>query len=201
MQQPFAPVAEAECQTFGPQEEISDPVPGDFILTHGRAWTSKLIRFGQRLRFRGHDAKYARWNHAAIFVDERGDLVEALGGGVQRRNISVYKPTEYTVVSIDAIVQVAADRQQVVQFAEWSLGQPYGFLTIGSIAYGLLTGGTFTFGFDGQHISSGLVARALERTGAIFNRSPSHVMPADLAKYFQVEPPPPGTPKGAVPAG
>jgi hypothetical protein len=200
MQQPFAPVAEAECQTFGPQEEISDPVPGDFILTHGRAWTSKLIRFGQRLRFRGHDAKYARWNHAAIFVDERGDLVEALGGGVQRRNIFVYKPTEYTVVSIDTIVQAAADRRQVVRFAEWSLGQPYGFLTIASIAYGLLTGGTFTFGFDGQHISSGLVARALERTGAIFNRAPTHIMPADLAKYFQVEPPPPGTPKGAIPA-
>jgi hypothetical protein len=66
MQQPFAPVAEAESQTFGPQEEIADPVPGDFILTHGRAWTRKLIRFGQRLRFRGDDAKYARWNHAAI---------------------------------------------------------------------------------------------------------------------------------------
>jgi hypothetical protein len=200
MQQPFAAVAEAECQTFGAQEEISDPVPGDFILTHGRAWTSKLIRFGQLLRFRGDDAKYARWNHAAIFVDERGDLVEALGGGVKRRNVSVYKDAEYTVVSIDTIVQAPADRQQVVQFAEWSLGQPYGFLTIGSIAYGLLTGGKFTFGFDGQHISSGLVARALERTGAIFNRAPTHIMPADLAKYFQVEPPPPGTPRGAVPA-
>jgi hypothetical protein len=200
MQQPFAPVAEAECRTFRAQDEISDPVPGDFILTHGRAWTSKLIRFGQRLRFRGDNAKYARWNHAAIFVDERGELVEALGGGVKRRHISVYKDAEYTVVSIDSIVQAPADRQQVVQFAEWSLGQPYGFLTIASIAYGFLTGGKFTFGFDGQHISSGLVARALERTDAIFNRAPTHIMPADLAKYFQVEPPPPGTPRGAVPA-
>ena len=200
MHRPFVPVTEAECQTFGPREEISDPFPGDFILTHGRAWTSKLIRFGQRLRFRGDDAKYARWNHAAIFVDERGDLVEALGGGVKRRNVSVYRDTEYTVVRIDTIVQSDADRQQVVRFAEWSRGQRYGFVTIGSIAYGLLTGGKFTFGFDGQHICSGLVARALERTGAIFNRAPSHIMPADLAKYFQVEPPPPGTPRGAAPA-
>lgn len=169
-------------------------------MTHGRAWTSKLIRFGQRLRFRGEDTRYTRWNHAAIFVDAGGDLVEALGGGVKRRNIAVYKGTEYTVVSIDKVVQANADRQQAVQFAEWSLDQPYGFLSIVSIAYGLLTGGKFTFGFDGQHICSGLVARALERTGAIFNRTPSHIMPADLAKYFEVEPPPPETPKGAVPA-
>lgn len=58
-----------------------------------------------------------------------------------------------------------------------------------SIAYSLLTGGKFTFGLEGQAICSGLVARAMERTGAIFNRTPSHIMPADLAKYYKVEPP------------
>jgi hypothetical protein len=56
------------------------------------------------------------------------------------------------------------------------------------IALGLATGGKFTFGFDGQAISSGPVARALERTKAIFNRTPSHIMPADLAMYSQVQP-------------
>jgi hypothetical protein len=126
--------------------------------------------------------------------------VEALGGGVKRRNLAVYRDTEYTVVKIDPIVQAPEDRHQAVLFAEWSLDQPYGFLSIVSIAYGLLTGGKFTFGFDGQHICSGLVARALERTGAIFNRTPSHIMPADLAKYFLVEPPSPETLKGSAPA-
>jgi hypothetical protein len=58
-----------------------------------------------------------------------------------------------------------------------------------SIAYTLLTGGKFTFAIDGEAICSGLVARAMERTGAIFNRTPTHVMPADLAKYYDVEPP------------
>ena len=200
MHQEFAPVATAQFETILPGEEAAAFRPGDFILTHGNAWTSKMIRFGQRLRFRGHDRKYARWNHAAILIDGEGSIVEALGSGVQQRHISVYKPTEYTLVRIDGVVQASQDREQAVEFAKWSRNQPYGFVAIVSIAYGLLTGGKFTFGFDGQHICSGLVARALERTGAIFNRTPSHIMPADLAKYFEVEPPPPTTPKGIIPA-
>ncbi len=72
-------------------------------------------------------------------------------------------------------------------------------MTIVSIALSLMMGGKFTFGFDGQAICSGLVARALERTSAIFNRDPAHIMPADLAKYFGVEPPPPGSDRGRVP--
>lgn len=199
MHQEFSSVAAAEWETVLPGEEAAAFLPGDFVLTHGNAWTSRLIRFGQRLRFRGEDRKYARWNHAAIFVDGEGTIVEALGGGVQQRHISVYKPTEYTVVRIDSIVASSDDRWQAAVFAQWSRNQPYGFATIFSIAYGLLAGGKFTFGFDGQHICSGLVARALERTGAIFNRTPSHIMPADLAKYFQVDPPPPTTPKGIIP--
>ena len=35
-----------------------------------------------------------------------------------------------------------------------------------------------------QFVCSGLVARALERTGSIFDRDSAHIAPADLAKYF-----------------
>jgi uncharacterized protein YycO len=199
LHQRFAEVVAADHETFGPGQTVQDPLPGDFILTHGKAWTSKLIRFGQRLRYHGTDAKYTRWNHAAMFINEEGDLVEALGGGVQKRNVSVYEGTEYTVVRIQKVVGAKGDRGEVVEFATWSLGQPYGFLTIVSIAIGLILGGRLTFAFDGQSICSGLVARALERTKAIFNREPSQIMPADLAKYFRVEPPPASTPKGVVP--
>ncbi|MEX1358062.1 MAG: hypothetical protein WD981_05510 [Gaiellaceae bacterium] len=194
--QEFEPVEREQVLVCGPGVTAPQFEPGDFLLTHGRAWTSRIIRFGQALRFRGEDAKYARWNHAAIVVDEQGDLVEALGAGVQKRHISVYDGTEYRLVRISAS---AADRRQAAAFALWCLDQPYAFVTIGSIALSLLTGAKFTFAFDGQQICSGLVARALERTDAIFNRTPSHIMPADLAKYFGVEPPPKGTPKGAVP--
>jgi uncharacterized protein YycO len=172
--------------------------PGDFILTHGSAIFSKLIRFGQKLRFRGSNRKYAYWNHAAMIVSATGDLIEALGPGVERTHIDKYKPTEYHLVRLGALAD-PHDRKQVVDFAEWCLGEQYDWVTIVSIAFTLLFGGKFDFGMDGETICSGLVARALERTNAIFDRTSSHIMPADLAWYFNVAPPPKGTPKGVVP--
>jgi uncharacterized protein YycO len=159
-----------------------------------------LIRFGQRLRFSGEDRKYCWWNHAAMIVSSDGDLVEALNAGVRRTHITAYGSTEYTLVHLQPTVANQHDREQSIGFATWCLGQPYDWLTIASISLSLITGGKFTFGFEGQSICSGLVARSLERTSAIFNRTPSHIMPADLAKYFQVEPPPEGTKIGTPPS-
>jgi len=194
MEQPeFRPVPRESVERCAAGEEAQRFEPGDFILTHGDAWTSRAIRFGQRLRIHGADRKYAHWNHAAIIVADNGDLIEALGRGTSRTQLSKYREAEYHLVRITAGVE---DRSQAVAFATWAAGGPdgsgrlrYGFLTIVSIAYTLLTGGKFTFGIDGQVICSGLVARAMERTEAIFNRTPTHIMPADLAKYYQVEPP------------
>ncbi len=196
MRQPFQGVGRVAVESYEAGESAVQLRAGDFILTHGRAWTSRLIRFGQRVRIHGDDRKYTRWNHAALIVDESGDLVEALGAGVTRRNIDAYEAAEYQLVRVTASDE---DREQVVAFAQWAVGQPYAWLTIVSIALSLLTGAKFTFAYEGQHICSGLVARALERTGAIFNRTPSHIMPADLAKYFAVEPPPPSVPSGTPP--
>ncbi|HHT9138756.1 MAG TPA: hypothetical protein ACFYEK_16120 [Candidatus Wunengus sp. YC60] len=161
--------------------------PGDFILTHGDSWMGKLIRFGQKLRFIGDDRRYAWWSHAAIIINIDGDLVEALGTGVQRANLSKYKPREYRIVQIDNFAN-QDDRMQIVAFANWCLGEPYGVLTILSIALNLLTGSKFTFGIEGQQICSGLVARALERTALIFEFTPSHITPAYLAKKFNIQP-------------
>lgn len=183
---------------YEPGEQIEDPTPGDFALTHGKAWTSWLIRFGQGLRYRGPDRKYTHWSHTALFVDRAGDMVEALGNGVAQTHISRYLPTEYTVVRIDAS---PADREQVVAFARDCLNRPYGYLTLASIALSLLTGGKLIFGIAGSKICSGLVARALERTGTIYAFEPLQAMPADLAKAYRAEPPPAGTPRGDIPGG
>jgi len=189
-QKPFQPVhAHARVRRYGPGER-ADPAdyrPADFILTHGSPFFSWLIRFGQSLRFRGSDSKYAYWNHAAMIVSSSGDLVEALGAGVIRTHLDKYAPKEFHLVSVEGIAN-DHDREQAVKFAEWCVGMPYGYMNIVSIALSLFTGGKFTFGFDGHAICSGLVARALERTNAIFNRTPSHIMPAVLAKYFNVDP-------------
>lgn len=176
-----------------PGERAADPEPGDFILTHGAELFSQLIQFGQRLRFSGADRPYTYWNHAAIVVTSGGAIVEALGAGVERRSLSDYDPTQYTIVRITASPE---DRAEAAVFAERCVGQRYGWATIVSIAISLLTGAKFSFGFNGQLVCSGLVARALERTTAIFEDEPSHIMPAQLAKLYGAVPPPPGTPKG-----
>ena len=172
------------------------PRPGDFILTHGDEWTSRLIQFGQSLRYRGKSAKYTYWNHTALVVDGAGTIVEALGTGVARRSIHDYEPTQYTVVRIDASDE---DRLEAATFATSSIGAHYGWLTIVSIALSLLTGGKLAFAIDGQLICSGLVARSLERTTAIFKHDPARIMPAELAEIYDVDPPAPGTPKGRSP--
>lgn len=170
-----------------------DLQPGDFILTHGAELFSQLIRFGQQLRFRGADNIYTYWNHAALVVSADGAIVEALGTGVAHRSIDEYANTQFTVVRIDAS---SDDRIEAAAFAERCVGLQYGYTTIVSIGLSLLTGGNFNFGFAGQMICSGLVARALERTTAIFAQDPSHVMPAELARIYRVAPPPAGSPKG-----
>ena len=195
-------VAPGECATgyghTGDTVEVTPaaPRPGDFILTHGDEWTSRLIRFGQSLRYRGSSAKYTYWNHTALVVDGVGTIVEALGTGVAKRSIHDYDPTQYTVVRIEASDE---DRLEAATFATSSIGARYGWVTIVSLAFSLVTGGKFAFAIDGQLICSGLVARALERTTAIFKHDPARIMPAELAEIYNVEPPGPGTPKGRPP--
>ena len=109
------------------------------------------------------------------------------------RSIHDYEPTQYTLVRIVASDE---DRAEAAEFARQSVGAEYGFVTIVSIAVSLVTGGKFAFAIDGQLICSGLVARALERTTAIFKHDPARIMPAELAEIYDVAPPPPGTPKG-----
>lgn len=183
---------------YGPGETVPDPQPGDFILTHGKAVVSWIIRVGQGLRYWGEDRKYTRWNHAAIFVDDKGSIIEALGIGVTKRSIGDYDGTEYLAVRVPLVRE---DREQAAAFADDCRGQPYGYFTIVSIAFALVTGAKFSFAIDGQYICSGLVARALEHGGKIFpyNEQPSHIAPATLAKLYRVQPPPKGTDKGRPP--
>ena len=176
----------------------ADFQPGDFILTHGDTFLSRFIRLGQSFAFWGRSRKFIWWSHAALIVSMDGDLIEAAGGGVHRSHISSYAPTDFHIVQLNTLA-TEQDRQQICRFAEWALGQEYGLLTNISIVISVLTGCRFTFGFDGQSTCSGLVARALERGSAIFDRSPSHILPADLAKYFLVSPPRKGSSKGKIP--
>ena len=180
-------VEKEEIQYFGKGKSTSESRPADFILTHNNSWSSKLIHIGQKIRYHGEDSKYTYWNHAAFIIDTKGAIIEAVNSGVRKRNLREYKNTEYHLVRIKANKK---DRLEAVNFAKYALGEKYGYLTVISIAISFITGLKFSFGFDGQQICSGLVARSLERTTAVFGSEPSHITPADLAKYYFVNPAP-----------
>ena len=162
--------------------ESALPEPGDIVLTHNPYWTSRIIRFGQRLRY---DKAHAFYNHVAVAYDSRGTIVEALGNGVVKRPISVYEDTPYYVIRVRA---GSGDRRQVVNFldavlkARWR----YGYLTIASVALTLLTGYSLVFARAGTAICSGLAAEALTRCGEVFEKPPAFMVPADLARHFGV---------------
>lgn len=121
-----------------------------------------------------------------MIVSGNGDIIEALGGGVQKRNIACVQGNRYHVVHLeDVVVTESADE---AGFAEACLNDGYGWLTIISIALSPLFVSEFGFGVDDQEICSALVARCVERTGEIFPQDSWRIMPADLAKYFDVKP-------------
>src|SRR5260221_422439 len=105
--------------------------PGDFFLVHGENPFSRLIQFGQNLRFHGKDKHFTYWTHTGIFINGIGDIIEAEGIGVTQNNISYYKDMKYVVVHIEA---TEADREEMVTFAKACLGDGYGWLSILSIA-------------------------------------------------------------------
>jgi hypothetical protein len=174
-------------EQYPPGEAAAELRTGYIVLTHGSHWTSRMIRFGQRLRFRGPRRPFAHWNHVALVLDAEGNLGEALSDGVVRTNLSKYKGTDYHLVRVEC---TETDRQQIAAFATAVLDAPqrtrYGWLTIVSLFFTLAFGSTFVFGKIGTAICSGFASEALVRMGAIFPRPPAYMMPADLAEYFSV---------------
>ena len=170
-------------QRAGPGDAAASFDRGDVLLVAGTHLNSRLIRLGQKLRIHGDDRRHVKWTHAALIVDRDGSLIEAVGTGVRRWHLDRYRDDDYVVVRIHTSEE---NRDEVVGFAEWALerGSSYSRLSTVSIALSMLTGSRLTFFIDGQFVCSGLVARALERTGSIFDRDSAHIAPADLARYF-----------------
>ena len=161
-------------------------LPGDFILTHGDHWTSKMIRWGQKREWTGEREKYASWNHAALVVDYGATVAEALSQGVVASSLSKYQDRDYTLVRVE---MPDTDRSQVLRFANSVLDARwrYSYTTIAQLALtlALRSGGQqWTIGKVGTAICSGFVSEALVRAGFIWPVPPAFMMPAHLAEYF-----------------
>jgi uncharacterized protein YycO len=157
--------------------------PGDFILVSSNGILAKIIRLGQFVRYHGRMKPFSHWNHAAMIVDEKGTIVEAVGRGVKHSHIDDYKNVEYYLVSTKLNKQ---SRDQTIAACESFVKDKYGWLTIISIAFELLTGIKLQFSLNNSMICSGIVAQSLWAGGIIFDRNPYQMMPADLASAFNV---------------
>jgi len=158
-------------------------VPGDFILVSTKGILAKFIRLGQIIRYHGKMKPFSHWNHAAMVVDTDGTIVEAVGRGVVYSNVSEYNDVEYYYVKTKLNKQ---SREQTVAAAKSFIKDKYGWVTIISIAFELLTGIKLQFTNNNTMICSAVVGQSLWAGGIIFDTNPYQIMPADLASAFNI---------------
>ena len=75
-----------------------------------------------------------------------------------------------------------------MRFAYSGLRQKYGLFSFVTLAVTVLLGDRFHVPDRGQQGCAALVVRALQRAGMTFDRRPTDMIPADLAKQFHVMP-------------
>ncbi|HKC19945.1 MAG TPA: hypothetical protein VKE27_09980 [Candidatus Dormibacteraeota bacterium] len=159
-------------------------VPGDFILTHRHRLFAALITVAQRRRFRGADARFAHWSHAALIVGADGELVEAESMGVTRGSINKYRDSEFQVVRLGADFKPDC-RAAAVAYAEGQVGQAFGYLDMVGAALHLLFGWPLRWVRRNHEICSSLVVKALQHGDQLCDFDPPITLPADLAKAFE----------------
>ena len=171
------------CEIYAAGQGAAKLQPGDFILTHHTTAPARVIRAGQFLRYHGAMRDFSHWNHAALVVDSKGTLIEAVGRGVSYGHIKDYQDVEYYLVRTKLS---KSNQQQVIKSAESFLNDAYGWPTIFSLTVELLTGIKVQVGDPNSIICSALVAQCLWAGGIIFNSNTYRMMPADLAAAFDV---------------
>lgn len=176
----------------GDYEQRRPIAPGDVVLGRAHGHKHQIIRWGQARRLKPADRVFAGYTHAALVVSADGDLVEAVGEGVQRSSLTRYviDAEIYQVVRIDITDEA---RERVVDFAQSAADAraPYASLATVCTTVWALTGSRLMFFMDGSYTCSGLVAAALERMGARFEVNWAKVTPAQLAVVFGAPPPTP----------
>ncbi len=167
----------------GPGESISHPRPGDIILVRHKGWLGLLIRSFGRMRHRAPaDRPYTYWSHAALVISHAGLMVEVNARGVVISQLRSYRDRDYHYVWLDL---PDAGRKAAVQFAKSCLRQKYSLRNFLLLAASIALGDRIPIP-DNGHGCVSLVARALQEAGICFERKPTDMTTADLAKRFGV---------------
>jgi hypothetical protein len=175
----------AQVERYGPGTDAKDFVPGDFILAHRHHLLAALISRAEERRFKGPDAPYAHWTHAALIVDPDGSLVEAEVLGVVRSPIAKYHDDEYHLVRLGQEFRPES-RAAAVACGLAQVGQAFGYLDLVGSGLHLLFGWPLRWVRRNHEICSSLVLKALQCGGLAQELDPALTLPADLAKKFGV---------------
>jgi len=173
----------ASIERYGPGQEAAGCLPGDFILVHRHHPVAALISQAQKRRFKGWDAAYARWSHAAVVIATDGALVDTEALGIQRSPIAKYRASEYHLVRLGSEISTQG-RVHAAQFAEGQVGQAFGYLEMLGAGLCLLFGWPLRLVRRNHEICSGLVVRSLQGGGLLSDFDAALTLPADLAKRF-----------------
>ena len=135
------------------------PEAGDLVFCHSRGLIARAIRVAQRMR---SDSKDAHWNHVAILDRlENGDwyVIQAEGKGVtQSRRLKDIAPHGQMQI---ATLPATVSRKRVLDFVRSQVSDPYGFLTILSIALDFILPQRIAIRKSGTWVCSALVGGAL----------------------------------------
>lgn len=109
------------------------PQPGSIVFAHTTGLMGKVIRFGEWLRWR----RGRNWNHACIVDRVVGDQVYVIQAEIRGMTNDKTLDTflEYVVIEPPDYVDAAS----VVWFARQQIGDKYGWWTIVSIAFDILS--------------------------------------------------------------
>lgn len=175
-------VPAATIRYFGVGENCSDALPGDLILVKTQDIYGKIIRFGERLR--GHDQVYAQANHAMTAIGHN-QVVEMVGGGGTVTNLETYAHLNYAVIHTTGVTPQAYTFAEAA--AHWYIGVPYGFLSILSDAFYLLTGIPFALSIGQSVVCSAMAVATQRPLGLIPSKPDIAVLPSDLARWYNVQ--------------
>ena len=147
--------------------------PGNFFVTHGHDFFDVITQI----------FTVSHWNHAGLVTDAKGTIIELTTKGIKKKHISEYNKEDMYVVDIHMSHD---DRMEIVDYAHTMLRRhaTYGFLTVVSIAFKILTKSRVVIKLDGTLICSEFVAKALEHGGVIWNKDTSLITPGDLYNQF-----------------
>jgi uncharacterized protein YycO len=174
----------ARSERFPPGQAIGWARPGDFILVRGTSWRSRVVTAYERFRFRRPEERHcAHWSHSALVVGANGAIIEAGTKGVVLQHIGKYDEVDYHYVAIEA---TPTDRSHAVRFATSRLGRTYSRSAIARLAASILTAGKIGPKTSDEDLCGGLVAAALGRAGESFDKPAGLMLPADLAKHYEV---------------